>query len=79
MTSVSRRIITFMQTKWEYTVLKLATDFGFFSGTNFDASQLSQHLNERGAAGWELVSVFDIEKVKGGSKFVLAVMKRPVS
>ena len=66
-----------MQTKWEYTVLKLATDFGFFSGTNFDAGQLSQHLNEHGAAGWELVSVFDIEKVKGGSKFVLAVMKRP--
>ncbi len=66
-----------MQTKWEYTVLKLATDFGFFSGTNFDAAQLSQHLNDRGADGWELVSVFDIEKVKGGSKFVMAVMKRP--
>lgn len=66
-----------MRTQWEYTTLKLPTDFGLFSGTDFDASQLDQQLNAHGADGWELVSVFDIEKRKGGSKFVLAVLKRP--
>ncbi len=66
-----------MKTQWEYVVLKLPTDFGFFSGTDFDAAKLHDELNTRGAEGWELVSVFDIEKVKGGSKFIMAVMKRP--
>jgi hypothetical protein len=63
--------------KWEYTTLKIPTDSGFLSGTDFDADRLAELLNRQGAEGWELVSVFDIEKVKGGSKFVIAVMKRP--
>ena len=66
-----------MKTQWEYATLKIPTDFGFFSGTDFDTSQLTTQLNARGTEGWELVSIFDIEKVKGGSKFVVAVMKRP--
>jgi hypothetical protein len=66
-----------MKTQWEYTTLKLSTDFGFFSGTDFDTSQLGEQLNAHGADGWELVSIFDIEKVQAGSKFVVAVMKRP--
>lgn len=66
-----------MTTQWEYTTLKISTDFGFFSGTDFDTEHLASELNKRGADGWELVSIFDIEKVKGGSKFVVAVMKRP--
>lgn len=65
-----------MKTPWEYKTLKLSTDFGFFSGTDFDTSELAEQLNVLGADGWELVSIFDIEKVKGGSKFVVAVMKR---
>ena len=67
-----------MKLKWEYKTLKIPTDFGFFSGTDFDSDQLAEMLNREGAEGWELVSVFDIEKVKGGSKFVVAIMKRPV-
>jgi hypothetical protein len=66
-----------MKTPWEYKTLKVPTDFGFFSGTDFDAARLTELLNAEGAQGWEVVSVFDIEKVKGGSKFVVAVMKRP--
>jgi hypothetical protein len=66
-----------MKTPWEYVTLKIQTDFGFFSGTDFNTGELAQQLNARGAEGWELVSIFDIEKVKGGSKFVIAVMKRP--
>ena len=66
-----------MKLKWEYQTLKISTDFGFFSGTDFDSDRLAKLLNGHGAEGWELVSVFDIEKVNGGSKFVVAVMKRP--
>lgn len=66
-----------MRSKWEYKTLKIPTDFGFFSGTDFDSDRLAELLNGQGADGWELVSVFDIEKVKGGSKFVVAVLKRP--
>src|SRR5215831_15962849 len=65
-----------MNAQWEYKTLKISTDFGFFSGTDFDADQLAELLNAQGAEGWELVSVFDIEKAQGGSKFVIAVMKR---
>ena len=66
-----------MRPKWEYKTLKIPTDHGFFSGTDFDSDRLAELLNGQGAEGWELVSVFDIEKVKGGSKFVVAVLKRP--
>lgn len=66
-----------MRTQWEYMTLKIPTDHGFSSGTDFNAEQFCQALNVEGAGGWELVSVFDIEKVRGGSKFVVAVMKRP--
>jgi hypothetical protein len=62
--------------KWEYHVLKLKTEFGFWSGTEFDSEALEEELNRLGAEGWELVSIFDIEKVKGGSKYVNAVLKR---
>ncbi len=67
-----------MRLKWEYKTLKILTDVGFFSGTDFDAVRLAELLNGHGAEGWELVSVFDIEKVQRGSKFVVVVMKRPV-
>ena len=66
-----------MKSLWEYKTLKIQTDFAFFTGTDFDADRLGELLNKEGADGWELVSVFDIEKVKGGSKFVVAVLKRP--
>lgn len=64
---------------WEYKVLKLETESGFFSGTEFDGNELEKELNRLGAEGWELVSIFAIEKVKGGSKYVNAALKRPLS
>ena len=65
-----------MRMKWEYHVLKFKTDCGFWSGTEFNAEALQKELNRLGADGWELVSIFDIEKVKGGSKYVNVVLKR---
>ena len=61
---------------WEYKCLKMATDVGLLSGTDFDSDRMTELLNVEGAVGWELVSVFSIEKQKGGSKYVMAVLKR---
>jgi hypothetical protein len=65
-----------MSLQWEYKVLKLQTEFGFWSGTEFDSEALEGELNRLGTDGWEVVSIFDIEKVKGGSKYVNVVLKR---
>jgi hypothetical protein len=65
-----------MNPQWEYKTLKIATESGFFTGTDFDSEQLQAELNRHGAEGWEVVSIFDIDKLKGGSKFVVVVMKR---
>lgn len=62
--------------QWEYRTERFDTDFGFFSGTTFDTNEMNQKLNALGLVGWELVSVFDISKVKGGSKHVIAIFKR---
>lgn len=67
-----------LMTRWEYKVLKLETESSFFTGTEFDESELEFELNHLGAEGWELVSIFSVEKVKGGSKYVSAALKRPL-
>ena len=64
--------------KWEYRTERFNTDFGFFSGTSFDTEEMNRKLNALGTERWELVSVFDISKVKGGSKHVVAVFKRSI-
>lgn len=63
--------------RWEYTSLKFATESGFLSATDFDNDDLTNRLNQLGSKGWELVSIFTINRHEGGSKFVNAVLKRP--
>lgn len=61
---------------WDYKTVKFSTEVGFLSGTDFDERVLETRLCDYGQQGWELVSIFHIEKIKGGSKFVIAVLKR---
>lgn len=61
---------------WSYRTVKFPTEFGFFSGTEFDENVLESELCALGQDGWELVSIFDIDKVQGGSKYVIAVLKK---
>ena len=56
--------------KWEYQLTVLGLD---------DPKEAQETLNRLGREGWELVSAFDIERHHGGSKFVLATLKRPAS
>lgn len=67
-----------MIVRWEYETLKLPTEVRSWTGTDFDSKNLQVELNQRGEEGWELVSLCPIEKIKGGAKFLIAVMKRPI-
>ena len=64
--------------KWEYMSLMLPAS-GLILGGKIDAQKLTDHLNERGSEGWELVSVFDTNMLDGKTRDVVAVLKRPVS
>ncbi len=61
---------------YEYKTLKLDTSFGIFSGTDFDVEAYERALNDLGRQGWQLISTFDINKVKGGSKFIIGTFMR---
>ena len=66
---------------WEYETLTF--DFSgeaFISqGGLFNAANFNHELNRLGWDGWELVSVFDTNRVQGGTKYVVAVLKRPLT
>ena len=64
---------------WEYHSQSFSTEFRFLAGTQFCTTSMDKQLNQLGSQGWELVSVFDINKLKGGSKSVVAVFKRPLA
>lgn len=49
------------------------------TGGLFNSEQFSLELNRLGWDGWELVSVFDTNQVQGGTRYVVAVFKRPLT
>lgn len=61
---------------FEYKTLKFETSVGIFSGTDFDTDSYEKALNDLGRDGWQLVSTFDINKLKGGSRFIIATFMR---
>ncbi len=61
--------------KWEYQTLTFEA-VGFWSGGGkLDTQMLNDQLNELGAQGWELVSIFDTTKLEGQTRQVYAVLK----
>jgi hypothetical protein len=67
-----------MKPTWEYTALKIPMDFSIFSGTDFDAGQVTEQLNALGAEGWELVSTCPVQQARGDTAYVCALLKRQV-
>ena len=61
--------------QWEYKSVQMDVS-GFFS-TKLESDQLDAELNALGAAGWELVSAFDLNSGHGRSSGVVALFKRP--
>lgn len=66
---------------WEYRTVQFDFDAGTFfnQGGLFDSSLLTTELNRLGWEGWELVSVFDTNNVQGKTRFVVGVLKRPLT
>ena len=63
-------------TRWQYRTLKVDAE-GCFRGGGVDAEDLDARLNELGAEGWEAVSAFDTNQVKGATRFIVVLLKRP--
>jgi hypothetical protein len=66
-----------MQMKFEYTVIKLDAAGFWLSQGQLDNAAIEAELNRLGSQGWELVSAFDTNKGGGGTRDVVAVLKRP--
>lgn len=62
--------------KWEYMMVSVAA--GGFCGGKIDGQELTERLNELGRQCWELVSIFDTNFGQGGTRDVIAVLKRPL-
>ncbi|MEJ7591169.1 MAG: DUF4177 domain-containing protein [Planctomycetaceae bacterium] len=62
--------------QWEYKTIKLATT-GFWQTGNLDDAKFNDLLNDLGRDRWELVSAFDTNLGHGGTRDVVAILKRP--
>ena len=67
--------------RWEYhTAVFDFTGEAFISqGGLFNSAKFNFEMNRLGWDNWELVSVFDTNKVQGGTRHVVAVLKRPLT
>ena len=64
---------------WEYEVyVAQVGKEGFVVRPELNPSEFKATLNQYGMKGWELVAVFDVNMLQGGSKQVVATFKRPV-
>lgn len=63
--------------KWEYRTVVFEVS-GWFIGGKLDGQAFNNRLNQLGEQGWELVSVFDTNFTQGGTRDVIAVLKRPI-
>ena len=50
----------------------------FWKGSQLDHAAFTEHLNEVGEHGWELVNVFDLNRNQGATIEVIAVFKQPM-
>jgi hypothetical protein len=60
--------------KWEYRTIMVEAS-GWVGG-EIDAQKFTERLNQLGEEGWELVSVASSDMKGGGTREVIAVMKR---
>lgn len=66
---------------WEYHTLQFDfTGEAFISqGGLFNSKKFNLDLNRMGWEGWELVNTFDTNRIKGSTRYVVAVFKRPLN
>jgi hypothetical protein len=64
--------------KWEYRTVIFEVS-NWFIGGKLDGQKFNDRLNELGEGGWELVNVFDTNFAQGGTRDVVAVLKRTIT
>jgi hypothetical protein len=62
--------------RWEYEVLKLEP--GGVLGGKVDVDELKSYLNQLGQQGWELANSFETNILRGRSREVILILKRPI-
>ena len=63
--------------KWEYMTLMLSAK-GLILGGAINGQTFTDKLNQLGAEGWELISVFTTNMLEGKTRDVIAILKRPL-
>lgn len=62
--------------KWEYNVMSFQTK-GLWKGeVEVHEKELQASLNEFGDDGWELITMFDSNKIYGQTQDIFAIFKR---
>ncbi len=61
--------------KYEYAAVTFDTR-SFFSSPSLDGDAYTAKLNEYGSEGWEVVSVFDINRGNGETSAIVVTFKR---
>ena len=64
-------------TRWEYKVVQIDIG-GIFFGPSIESDDLAYVLNQKGAEGWELVNMLDINTGQGRTNTIVLTFKRPV-
>ena len=62
--------------RWEYEVVKLEP--GGVLGGIVNIDEVKSYLNRMGQERWELVNSFETNFLKGRSREVILILKRPV-
>jgi hypothetical protein len=68
-------------TKWEYRTVTFDASWGYWpfaAGGDVAADEISAKLNQLGRQGWELVTAIDTNDVRGKTRVVVCILKRPV-
>jgi hypothetical protein len=68
--------------RWEYRAFSLGASSGFWpfaAGGDIEGDEITATLNRLGQEGWELVSAFDTSDVRGQTRMVVCILKRPIS
>jgi len=67
--------------RWEYRTLTFGASSGYWpfaAGGDIPDDKITAALNRLGQDEWELVSSFDTHDVRGQTRVVVCIFKRPI-
>ena len=68
--------------RWEYRTASFSASSGYWpfaAGGDVEENEITATLNRLGREGWELVSTLDTNDVRGQTRMVVCILKRPIS